>query len=115
MDTLKIAKEKVKMIAHRGLSGLEKENTIAAFIAAGNRTYYGMECDIHLTKDNVFVVCHDDHPGRISPTKKIIRNEEAIMEGKEEIRLNPAMTTDLINRVNSFLISPHPFFYNSVR
>jgi len=73
MDTLKIAKEKVKMIAHRGLSGLEKENTIAAFIAAGNRTYYGMECDIHLTKDNVFVVCHDDHTGRISPTKKIIR------------------------------------------
>jgi len=51
----------------------------------------------------------------VVPTKKIIRNEEAIMEGKEEIRLNPAMTTDLINRVNSFLISPHPFFYNSVR
>ena len=60
MDTLKIAKENVKMIAHRGLSGLEKENTIAAFIAAGNRTYYGTECDIHLTKDNVFVVCHDE-------------------------------------------------------
>lgn len=73
MDTLKIAKENVKMIAHRGLSGLEKENTIAAFIAAGNRTYYGTECDIHLTKDNVFVVCHDDHTGRVSPVKKIIK------------------------------------------
>lgn len=73
MDTLKIAKENVKMIAHRGVSGLEKENTIAAFIAAGNRTYFGIECDIHLTKDNVFVVCHDDHTGRVSPIKKVIK------------------------------------------
>ncbi|MDD3170840.1 MAG: glycerophosphodiester phosphodiesterase family protein [Bacilli bacterium] len=72
METLKIAKEKVKMIAHRGISGLEKENTMAAFIAAGNRSYYGTECDIHLTKDNVFVVCHDSHTGRVSPIKKII-------------------------------------------
>ena len=38
MDTIKFKKKKVKMIAHRGLSGLEKENTCAAFIAAGNRT-----------------------------------------------------------------------------
>lgn len=73
MDTLKIVKENVKMIAHRGLSGLEKENTIAAFIAAGNKSYYGTECDIHLTKDNVFVVCHDDHTGRVSPVKKVIK------------------------------------------
>lgn len=72
METLKIAKENVKMIAHRGVSGLERENTIASFIAAGNRTYYGTECDIHLTKDNVFVICHDNHTGRVSPVKKII-------------------------------------------
>ena len=35
MNTIKINKEHVQMIAHRGLSGLEKENTCAAFVAAG--------------------------------------------------------------------------------
>ena len=56
METLKIEKNNVKMIAHRGLSGLEKENTAVAFVAAGNKSFYGIETDIHLTKDNVFVV-----------------------------------------------------------
>lgn len=67
METLKIEKQDVKMIAHRGLSGLEAENTIEAFVAAANRSYYGIECDIHLTKDNQFVVIHDDNTKRVSP------------------------------------------------
>lgn len=67
METLKIQKQNVRMIAHRGLSGLEAENTIEAFVAAGNRSYYGIECDIHLTKDNQFVVIHDDNTKRVSP------------------------------------------------
>ena len=33
------------MIAHRGVSGLELENTCAAFVAAGNRSYFGIETD----------------------------------------------------------------------
>lgn len=60
MDTLKIKKENTKIIAHRGLSFLEKENTIASFIAAGNRSYYGIETDVHRTKDGKYVVIHDD-------------------------------------------------------
>lgn len=67
MEPLKIENEHVKMIAHRGLSGLEKENTQAAFIAAGNRSYYGIECDIHKTKDDQFVVIHDENTKRIAP------------------------------------------------
>lgn len=31
MDTIKIPKAAAKMIAHRGLSGIEPENTCAAF------------------------------------------------------------------------------------
>jgi glycerophosphoryl diester phosphodiesterase len=38
MDTIKIAKNNVKMVAHRGLSAIELENTNAAFIAAANRS-----------------------------------------------------------------------------
>ena len=54
------------MIAHRGLSGVERENTNAAFIAAGNRSYYGIETDLHVTKDGHFVLIHDETTGRVS-------------------------------------------------
>ena len=37
MDTIKIENKTVKMVAHRGLSGIEKENTCSAFVAACNR------------------------------------------------------------------------------
>lgn len=67
MNTIKVDKKNTKMIAHRGLSGLERENTVMSFVAAGNRSYYGIETDVHLTKDNVFVICHDAHTARISP------------------------------------------------
>lgn len=68
MDTIKINKNKTKMIAHRGLSGLEKENTILSFVAAGNRTYYGMECDVYVTLDKKVVIIHDDNTHRVSGT-----------------------------------------------
>jgi glycerophosphoryl diester phosphodiesterase len=40
MDTVKlINKKNCKMIAHRGLSYIECENSMPAFVAAGNRSY----------------------------------------------------------------------------
>ena len=39
MNTIKVKKGKTKFIAHRGLSGLERENSLRAFVAADNRTY----------------------------------------------------------------------------
>ena len=66
MDTLKIEKEQTKMIAHRGVSGLELENTCAAFVAAGNRSYFGIETDVHVTADGKFIIIHDDTTGRVA-------------------------------------------------
>lgn len=66
MNTIKFNSKNTKLIAHRGLSGIERENTICAFIAACNRNYFGNECDIHITKDNEFVVCHDNDTLRVS-------------------------------------------------
>ena len=54
------------MVAHRGLSGIEKENTNSAFVAAGNRSYFGIETDIHSTRDGDFVVMHDDNMNRVA-------------------------------------------------
>ena len=47
------------MIAHRGVSGLERENTCPAFVAAGVKSYYGVETDVRMTKDGKFIICHD--------------------------------------------------------
>ena len=59
MNTIKFEKGNTLVVAHRGLSGLEAENTCAAFVAAGNRSYFGVETDIRRTADGKFVVNHD--------------------------------------------------------
>ena len=86
MDTIKLQKNNTLMVAHRGLSGLERENSIKAFIAAVNRSYYATECDIHLTKDKVFVICHDDHTRRVSNYDVIIK--DVTFEELTKVRLN---------------------------
>ena len=68
MDSIKINSGNTLMVAHRGLAGIELENTNASFIAAGNRSYFGIETDVHKTADGRFVVFHDDTTGRICDT-----------------------------------------------
>lgn len=76
MDTIKLNSDKVLLVAHRGLSGLEAENTNAAFIAAGNRSYFGVETDIRKTKDGMFVVNHDGNLKRVGGHDKIIEETD---------------------------------------
>lgn len=66
MNTRKFNKKETKVIAHRGLSGIEVENTASAFVAAGNRSYYGIETDVHRTADGKFVIGHDNDLKRIA-------------------------------------------------
>jgi glycerophosphoryl diester phosphodiesterase len=56
MNTIKIDKYFRGMIAHNGLSGIETENTIFAFLAAANRSYLGISCEMSLSKDKKFIV-----------------------------------------------------------
>ena len=60
MNTIKIDKYFKGMVANRGLSGIETENTIFAFLAASNRSYYGISCDLGVSKDNKIIVTFDD-------------------------------------------------------
>ena len=72
-DTLKLLDHgNTKMVAHRGVSGVETENTAAAFIAAGNRSYWGVETDIWRTSDGQFICNHDGRSGRICETDLIM-------------------------------------------
>ncbi|MGM9647098.1 MAG: glycerophosphodiester phosphodiesterase family protein [Eubacteriales bacterium] len=78
-------KGNTQMIAHRGLSALERENTVAAFVAAGNRSYFGIETDIHRTADGPFAVIHDDRTGRVSPVDLPV--EESPMDDLRRLEL----------------------------
>ncbi len=66
MDTIKFNSKQAKIIAHRGLGGIERENTYPAFVAAANRNYWGIEADVRITKDGEFVILHDETTLRVS-------------------------------------------------
>ena len=89
MDSIKINAGATKMVAHRGLSGIELENTNASFIAAGNRSFFGIETDVHRTADGRFVVIHDDDTARVS-------GQDLPVEGTdfETLRALPLETAD---------------------
>ena len=60
-------------IAHRGKHDKYFENTLNAFKEAAKGDFYGIETDIHLTKDNYWVVHHD--PDFLSNGQKYVISE----------------------------------------
>ncbi len=65
----------MKLIAHRGLSSKAPENTMPAFELAGKeQRFYGIECDIHETKDHQFVIIHDDDLKRMTGSDVLIKD-----------------------------------------
>jgi glycerophosphoryl diester phosphodiesterase len=65
----------MNLVAHRGWSGIAPENTMAAIKKAiENDDIIGVEFDVHLTKDDVPVVMHDDRIDRTTNGKGFIRD-----------------------------------------
>lgn len=64
----------MKIFAHRGYSSKYPENTMAAFEAAAKLPVYGIELDVHLTKDNQVVVIHDEKINRTSNGKGYVKD-----------------------------------------
>lgn len=75
-------KGKTKLIAHQGFAGVERGNTLPSFVAAGNRDYLGIECDIHVTKDGNFVVYHDDRTKYLCD-RDLVLNDATLKEVRE--------------------------------
>ena len=69
LENGKVANE-TKMIAHRGLSSEAPDNTVKSFTLAGKAGFWGCETDIYLTKDNQFIVEHNDDFGESCGVKK---------------------------------------------
>ncbi|MGI6665692.1 MAG: glycerophosphodiester phosphodiesterase [Christensenellaceae bacterium] len=61
-----------KVFAHRGASAYAPENTLEAFAVAIDMKADGIELDVHMTKDGIIVVCHDDSIDRTSDGKGFI-------------------------------------------
>lgn len=75
MNTIRLdCSKKPLMIAHRGCSGLERENTASSFVAAGNRSYWGIESDVHKTLDGKYIIIHDSHTGRVAIDDMVVES-----------------------------------------
>ena len=85
-STVKINGKNMKTVAHRGVSGLERENTSLAFTAAGSReNYYGIETDVHRTADGKYVCIHDSNTKRVSGVDMDV--EKSTLEQLQSVRL----------------------------
>ena len=112
MDTIKFEKKNTKMVAHRGLSGIEVENTNSAFVAAGNRSHWGIETDIYKTADGKFVIGHDDNYKRLSGEEIFLEKEtlERLREvvffdkdgTKNRVDLRPATLENYLSIVKKY-------------
>jgi glycerophosphoryl diester phosphodiesterase len=65
------------IFAHRGAAGQAPENTLASFRLALEQHCDVIELDIHLSKDNQIVVCHDESVTRTSNGSGLIRGMTA--------------------------------------
>lgn len=61
-------------IAHRGFSACYPENTMMAFKKAVDAGCSGIETDIHMTKDGVIVICHDETLDRTTDGNGFIKD-----------------------------------------
>lgn len=62
----------IKIIAHRGVSGIAPENTLKAFSLAASIEADYIEMDLRLSKDGIPVVLHDSSLKRTTGMKKLI-------------------------------------------
>jgi glycerophosphoryl diester phosphodiesterase len=84
--------EDVKLTAHRGFSGIAPENTLVAFEKAGEYGFYATDCDVHLTKDGVWVIYHDDNIFRLTNGYKNI--EDATYEELQQYVIDNGVNVD---------------------
>ncbi len=93
------------MIAHRGVSGLERENTCPAFVAAGVKSYFGIETDVHVTKDGKYIIVHDDDLNRIAGMD--LKVEQTTFDELRKVRIKD--TDNVHERADLFLPTPEEY------
>lgn len=64
----------MKIFAHRGNSSVYPENTMPAFQSAIDLGVHGIETDVHLTKDGILVLTHDEDVSRVSTGQGMVKD-----------------------------------------
>ena len=82
---------KTKIYGHRGSKGTYPENSMLAFKKAIEAGVFGMEIDIHMTKDNQIVVFHDSTLDRTSTGSGYIK--DYTLEEIRQFRIGPKFET----------------------
>jgi glycerophosphoryl diester phosphodiesterase len=85
------------VIAHRGASGYEYENSRAAFRRAVMLDADGVELDVHATSDGLIVVHHDPEVPGCGPIAHMTRNEA------RQVRIRNGETLPLLEEVLTLL------------
>ncbi|MFY0625689.1 MAG: hypothetical protein JXR07_05315 [Reichenbachiella sp.] len=89
----KVQIDNTKIIAHRGYH--EKnviENTIPAFQWCEENNIWGIEFDIRFTMDNVPVIHHDSHCGRLFNRQDLSISETIFEDLRKEVPQIPALS-----------------------
>lgn len=86
----------LKLVAHRGAhghgpKGYLLENTLAAFDRCLDEHLWGIELDVHLTKDHHLVVHHDPHCGRLFQRPDLIIKNTSLSHLRCEIPQIPLL------------------------
>ena len=98
------------VIAHRGDSFNETENTLAAFIAADRKGAHILETDVHLTRDKKVVIWHDDNLGSFSKSGTAVpfadmTYEDIVTESMSLIGQKVPLLTDLLEELPAACIN----------
>ena len=72
-------------IAHRGMPGLARENTLDGFALAISAGADGIELDVHATKDGIIIVHHDPVLQDGTKLARLARRELAAIPGAADI------------------------------
>lgn len=88
-----------RSFAHRGFSGAYPENTMLSFSRAVDAGAYGIELDVHLSRDGEVMIIHDEALARTTGHEGMVKDY-----GRSELeRMNAGRTKD-----DSFGFTPIP-------
>lgn len=92
-------------IAHRGFSGKYPENTMVAFKKAVEVGCDGIETDLHMTKDGIIVICHDETIDRTTNGRGFIHeyNYNELWKFDAGIKFHKEFEGEKIPSIDEFL------------
>ena len=104
----------MKIVAHRGYSGKDPELSPLAFEKALELPIFGVECDVHLSRDNVVVINHDstldrtsDRAGKIKDLDWIDIARADIGGGQNPLRLEELLEMVMASNQHLYIETKH--------